>query len=64
MDGYTTGLLINESTLGIIYTVIARDTTVLASHAACHGNFTEVSQQVLQVVTMDRSEKLSYASGE
>ncbi len=57
-------LLSPEQSLGIIYTVVARGTVVLAHHAAVHGNFGEVSQQVLEKIPADVDGRLTYASGE
>ena len=62
MNGY---LAQSQSpSLGIIYSVVARGTIVLAQYAAHHGNFTEVSQQVLELVPTDSSSKLTYATRE
>ena len=58
------GLLTGEQTLGIIYSVISRNTTVLAHHASCHGNFSEVACQVLENIPRGGSSRLTYASGE
>ena len=59
------GVLLTEHTLGIIYTVIARGTSVvLFHHAACHGNFSEVAQQVLVNIPAENDGKLTYAAGE
>lgn len=59
-----TVLLSSSTTLGIIYSLIARDRTILAHHACCHGNFTEVAQQVLRNIAYESERRLSYASGE
>ncbi|CAI8015435.1 Vesicle-associated membrane protein 7 [Geodia barretti] len=48
--------------LGIIYSVVARGSIILAQYAAHHGNFTEVSQQVLELVPTDINSKLTYAT--
>lgn len=57
-------VLLSSSTLGIIYSLIARGTIILAHHACCHGNFTEVAQQVLRSISCESDRRLSYASGE
>ena len=57
-------VLLSSSTLGIIYSLIARGTTILAHHACCHGNFTEVAQQVLRSIAYESDRRLSYASAE
>ncbi len=53
-----------SSTLGIIYSLVARVRTILAHYANCHGNFTEVAQQVLKNISRESDKRLSYASGE
>lgn len=57
-------ILLSSSTLGIIYSLVARGGVILAHHACCHGNFTEVAQQVLRNITRETDTRLSYASGE
>ncbi|XP_072152406.1 vesicle-associated membrane protein 7 isoform X2 [Bemisia tabaci] len=37
----------------ILYSVIARGTTILAKYAACAGNFTEVTEQILSKINPD-----------
>ena len=59
----TNGLLMSEHTLGIIYSVVARGTVILAHHAICHGNFSEVTRQVLQGIQLEADNKLTYAIG-
>ena len=61
---HTNPILLSSSTLGIIYSLVARDGVILAHHACCHGNFTEVAQQVLRSITKETDDRLSYASGE
>ncbi|CAG5123121.1 unnamed protein product [Candidula unifasciata] len=46
----------------ILYAVIARGTTVLAKYASCAGNFTEVTEQILQKIPPENS-KLTYSHG-
>ncbi|KAL3879032.1 hypothetical protein ACJMK2_031346 [Sinanodonta woodiana] len=46
----------------ILYSVIARGTTVLAKYASCAGNFTEVSEQILAKIPSENS-KLTYSHG-
>ena len=58
------GIFFTSYTLGIIYAVIARGTTVLAHYACCHGNFSEVAQQVLKNIRSEDDGMLTYASGE
>lgn len=55
---------LSSSTLGIIYSLVARGGVILAHHACCHGNFTEVAQQVLRSVVRETDCRLSYAAGE
>ena len=54
----------SPSTLGIIYSLVARERVILAHYASCHGNFTEVAQQVLRSISREADKRLSYASGE
>ncbi len=56
--------LLSSQTLGIIYTVVSRGMVILANHASVHGNFTEVTQQVLDNIPAEVDGKLTYASGE
>jgi vesicle-associated membrane protein 7 len=44
----------------ILFTVIARGTTVLAKYAACAGNFSEVTEQILAKIPPADS-KLTYS---
>jgi len=46
----------------ILYTVVARGTTVLVKHAACAGNFSEVTEQVLNKIPAEDS-RLTYSHG-
>lgn len=46
----------------IIYSVVARGTTILAKHATCAGNFAQVTEQILHKITGDNS-KLTYSHG-
>ena len=62
MNGYL--VQSQSSSMGIIYSVVARGTIILAQYAAHHGNFTEVSQQVLELVPTDVNSKLTYATRE
>ncbi|XP_055894935.1 vesicle-associated membrane protein 7-like isoform X2 [Biomphalaria glabrata] len=46
----------------ILYSVVARGTTVLAKYASCAGNFTEVTEQILMKIPQENS-KLTYSHG-
>ncbi|KAK2550834.1 Vesicle-associated membrane protein 7 [Acropora cervicornis] len=46
----------------ILYSVVARGTTVLAKFASCAGNFAEVTEQILSRITPENS-KLTYTQG-
>jgi len=47
----------------ILFTVIARDSsTILAKHATCPGNFSEVTEQILAKISNEDS-KLTYSHG-
>ena len=61
---FASHIQLSSSTLGIIYSLVARGGVILAHHACCHGNFTEVAQQVLRSVVRETDCRLSYAAGE
>lgn len=44
----------------ILYTVIARGSTILAKYASCAGNFSEVTEQILGKIPPEDS-KLTYS---
>ncbi|XP_046394531.1 vesicle-associated membrane protein 7 [Ischnura elegans] len=46
----------------ILYSVIARGTTVLTKHASCPGNFAEVTAQIIQKIGPENT-KLTYSHG-
>lgn len=46
----------------ILYSVVARGTTVLAKFASCAGNFAEVTEQILSRIPPENS-KLTYTQG-
>jgi len=46
----------------ILYTVIAKGSSVLAKYAACVGNFSEVTEQILTKISSENS-KLTYSHG-
>jgi vesicle-associated membrane protein 7 len=46
----------------LLYTVIARGSTVLVKHASCVGNFSEVTEQILNKISNENS-KLTYSHG-
>lgn len=46
----------------ILYSVVARGTTVLAKFASCAGNFSEVTEQILSRIPPENS-KLTYTQG-
>ncbi|XP_025087433.1 vesicle-associated membrane protein 7-like [Pomacea canaliculata] len=47
----------------ILFSVIARGTTVLAKYASCAGNFTEVTEQILAKIPQNENSKLTYSHG-
>lgn len=49
-------------TMPILYSVVARGTTILAKFASCAGNFAEVTEQILSRITPENS-KLTYTQG-
>lgn len=49
---------------GILYCVVARSGTVLARHAACVGNFAEISELVLAKVREQEHQKMTLTQGE
>lgn len=46
----------------ILYSVIARSTTVLAKYASCAGNFAEVTESIMAKIPPDNS-KMTYSHG-
>lgn len=46
----------------ILYSVIARGTTVLAKYASCAGNFAEVTEIIMSKIPPDNS-KMTYSHG-
>lgn len=46
----------------LLYCVIARGSTVLSRYASCAGNFSEVTEQILQRISPD-TPKLTYSHG-
>ncbi|XP_070553893.1 vesicle-associated membrane protein 7-like [Ptychodera flava] len=46
----------------ILFTVVARGTTILAKYAGCQGNFNEVTEQILMKVPPENA-KLTYTHG-
>ncbi|XP_030035945.2 vesicle-associated membrane protein 7 isoform X1 [Manduca sexta] len=46
----------------ILFSVVARGTVVLAKYATCHGNFTEVTEQILSKIP-PQDDKLTYSHG-
>ncbi|CAK8697004.1 unnamed protein product [Clavelina lepadiformis] len=48
--------------MAILYTVIARGTTVLARYASCAGNFQQVAEQILEKISSGDA-KLTYSHG-
>ena len=45
----------------LLYSVIARGTTVLARYATCAGNFAEVTEQILAKIPPGESGRLTYS---
>ena len=63
--GYKDGGIGRESVNireGILYSLVARNTAVLAKYGRCAGNFTEVSELVLARIT-PANPKLTYDHG-
>ncbi|PIO39605.1 hypothetical protein AB205_0083060, partial [Aquarana catesbeiana] len=48
--------------MAILFSVVARGTTILAKHAWCGGNFLEVTEQVLAKIPSENN-KLTYSHG-
>lgn len=46
----------------ILYSVVARGTIILAKHAACVGNFEEVTAKILAKIPPE-NDKLTYSQG-
>lgn len=45
----------------LLYSVVARGTTVLARYATCAGNFAEVTEQILTKISPGESGRLTYS---
>ena len=48
----------------LLYSVVARGTSVLAKHAVCPGNFAEVTEQILAVTKAEDGQRQSFAHGD
>ncbi|KAG8541560.1 hypothetical protein GDO81_028696 [Engystomops pustulosus] len=48
--------------MAILFSVVARGTTILAKHAWCGGNFLEVTEQILAKIPSENN-KLTYSHG-
>lgn len=50
----------------ILYAVVSRRTTVLAKHAVCPGNFSDVTEQILEKIGVgpEEDDKLTYSHGQ
>ncbi|XP_036601814.1 vesicle-associated membrane protein 7-like [Trichosurus vulpecula] len=48
--------------MAILFTVVARGTTILAKHAWCGGNFLEMTEQILAKIPSENN-KLTYSHG-
>lgn len=46
----------------ILFSVVARGTTILAQYASCAGNFIEVTEQILSKLS-NQNEKITYSHG-
>ena len=46
----------------VLFAVVSRGSTILAKHASCAGNFTEVVDQVLAKIPPENN-KLTYTHG-
>ncbi|KAK4305524.1 hypothetical protein Pmani_022585 [Petrolisthes manimaculis] len=51
----------NSSRMPLLYSVVARGTTVLARYATCAGNFAEVTEQILSKISPGDSSRLTYS---
>ncbi|KAL8617330.1 Vesicle-associated membrane protein [Nucella lapillus] len=47
----------------VLFCLVSRGTTVLAKYASCAGNFTEVTEQILNKIPQDQNSKLTYSHG-
>lgn len=47
----------------ILYSVVARGTTILAKYASCTGNFDEVTENILTKIP-PQNDKLTYSQGQ
>lgn len=58
-----TYITINLDTMPILYSVISRGSTILAKNAECVGNFAEVTEQIINKISLSSNEKLTYSHG-
>ena len=58
------GTLRSIQSLGIVYSCVTRGTTILAFHACCQGNFSEVVPKVLAMIPSSKDDRMTYTSGE
>lgn len=54
--------LVAAINMPILYSVVARGTIILAKHAACVGNFEEVTAKILAKIPPE-NDKLTYSQG-
>lgn len=48
--------------MAILYSVVARGTTILTKYASCAGNFAEVTEQILKKIPPE-NDRLTYSHG-
>lgn len=54
-------LIFQLTVMPLLYSVVARGTTVLARYATCAGNFAEVTEQILSKIPPGESGRLTYS---
>lgn len=57
-----THIFLKYFSMPILYSVISRQTTILAKYAECVGNFAEVTEQVIAKIQLE-NHKLTYSHG-
>ena len=58
------GTLRSIQSLGIVYSCVSRGGSILACHASCDGNYSDVVPYVLDKIPSDEDGKMTYTSGE
>ena len=58
------GTLRSIQSLGIVYSCVSRDGSILVCHASCDGNYSDVVPNVLAMIPSGEDGRMTYTSGE